>query len=191
NAISLRSVDSVKFAASARPPDMRVGFAAVGDAVHNAPLRENRISPGETHANDPMSDVRMSGSTGKSVRAVAFWPGATTNRSCLPHASHRNAIVLPSGDHAGADGYLIWEMRSMVMLPRGGSASAGAARHRSRAAPIERAGTFMADDYRLVRLKPPFDVAQGGPEALEGPDATYGLDSGAGSAGCRSGRTRS
>jgi hypothetical protein len=32
----------------------------------------NRISVGETHANDAMSDVRMSASTLKSVNATGF-----------------------------------------------------------------------------------------------------------------------
>ncbi len=40
-------------------------------------------------------------------------------------------------------------------------------------------------DLVLVRLKPPFGVAQGGPEALEGPDATDGGASDAGAIGIR------
>src|ERR1035441_4882867 len=39
--------------------------------------------------------------------------------SCLPAASHRNAMVLLSGDQAWSVGYLISEMRSIVMLPFG------------------------------------------------------------------------
>src|SRR2546428_6133123 len=60
-ATSFRSSDSVKFAASARPPDIRAGFDVDGDTVHKTPSLANRISSGETHANDEMSDVRMSG----------------------------------------------------------------------------------------------------------------------------------
>ena len=74
----------------------------------------------------------MSGSTGKSVSATGVCPGVTTNRSCLPHASHRKATILPSGDQAGADGYLICEMRSMVMLPRGDCETAAGALASSR-----------------------------------------------------------
>jgi hypothetical protein len=119
--------ESVKFAASARPPETRAGLAVDGDTVHSVPFIENSSSLGDIHAK--RSDVRRADVRvdGKSVSATGFWPGVTTNRSCFPHASHRNATIDPSGDHAGADGYLICEMRSMVMLPRGGSAAAGIA----------------------------------------------------------------
>src|SRR4029453_3933350 len=129
--------ESVKFAASARPPETRAGFGATGDTVQSVPFMEKSNSVGEIQANDPMSAVRMAGSTGKSVNATGFCPGVTTKRSCLPHLSHRNATIDPSGDQAGADGYLICEMRSIVMLPRGGSAAAGVASntHTRRRAP--------------------------------------------------------
>ena len=147
NAISLRSLESVKLAASASPPETRAGLADAGDTVQRTPSLANRISSADTHANDEMSDVLMSGSTGKSVSATGFWPGATTNRSCLPQASQRNATLFPSGDHAGADGYLICEMRSIVMLPRGASAAAGIADDRQRMTAMTDARRFMADDY--------------------------------------------
>ena len=94
-----------------------------------------------------MSDVRMSGSTGKSVSAIGGWPGVTTKRSCLPHASQRNATVFPSGDQAGDDGYLIREMRSIVMLPRAVWAPAIGGRERVAAMHRTDAESFMAEDY--------------------------------------------
>src|SRR4051812_530570 len=72
-----------------------------------------------------MSESNRSGSTGKSVSRAGAPPGETTNRSCFPAASHRNATVFPSGDQVGLVGYLMFAIRSMVMLPRGGSAAAG------------------------------------------------------------------
>ncbi len=146
-AISLRSFDSVKLAASANPPATRIGFAAAGDTVHSTPSLENRISVGDTHANDAMSDVRISGSTGKSVSAIGGWPGVTTKRSCLPHASQRNATVFPSGDQAGDDGYLIREIRSIVMLPRAVWAPAIGGRERVAAMHRTDAESFMTEDY--------------------------------------------
>src|ERR1700752_1594061 len=70
-----------------------------------------------------MSETSRSGSGGKSVSATAVLPGVTTKRSSFPAASQRKAIFVPSGDHAGLVGYLIAEIRSMVMLPRGPSAA--------------------------------------------------------------------
>ena len=66
-----------------------------------------------------MSERSMSGSTGKSVKAIGALPGLTMNRSCFPAASHRKAMVFPSGDHCCSVGYLMSAMRSIVMLPRG------------------------------------------------------------------------
>ena len=42
-------------------------------------------------------------------------------------------------------------------------------------ASVERESAFKT---AMVRLKPPFDDAQGGPELVEGPDATYGFGTG-------------
>src|SRR3954471_1532979 len=142
-AIVRRSFDSVKLPASERPPDTRAAFGDVGDTVHSAPSFEKRISVGDTQEKDATSDVRMSGSTGKSVSATGFWPGETTNRSCLPQESQRKATIFPSGDQAGADGYLMCEMRSMVMLPRGVSAAAGIATKRHTASPMIGATGFI------------------------------------------------
>src|ERR1700735_1344563 len=66
-----------------------------------------------------MSETSKSGSTGKSVRATGVPPDLTMKRSCLPAASHRKAIVLPSGDQRCSEGYLMSAIRSIVMLPRG------------------------------------------------------------------------
>src|SRR5262249_40122017 len=151
NAIDFLSLDKAKFPASARPPDIRVGFAEDGDTVHSTPSFENRIWSADTHANDVTSDVRMSGSTGKSVSATGFCRGVTTKRSCFPQASQRKATILPSGDQAGADGYLICEMRSIVMLPRGGSAATGSARDRDTTRAMSDANNFMDGLCRFVR----------------------------------------
>ena len=99
-----------------------MGVAVATATPHSWPSLPNQISSFEIHANAPMSDTSSSGSTGKSVSRTGALPGVTTNRSCLPAASHRNATLVPSGDHAGLVGYLMSAMRSMVMLPRGGSA---------------------------------------------------------------------
>src|ERR1700755_1992848 len=76
-------------------------------------------SSGEVHSKWWMSEVRISGSTGKLVRATGCSPALTMKRSCLPAASHKKAIVFPSGDHCWPVGYLISAIRSMVILPRG------------------------------------------------------------------------
>jgi hypothetical protein len=54
---------------------------------------------------------------------------------------------LPSGDHAGDEGYLIREMRSMVMLPRGVSAPAGVASRRIVATHSVADENLMVEDY--------------------------------------------
>ena len=123
-ASSLRSADRLNAPASPSAPAIGAGSPVVALTFHSRPLRPKRISSFEIHAKAPRSDCSRSGSTGKSVRATAWLPGVTTNRSCLPAASHRNATFLPSGDHAGLVGYLMSAIRSMVMLPLGGSASA-------------------------------------------------------------------
>src|SRR5262245_58634315 len=97
-----------------------------------------------------MSAVRMSGSTRRSVSAIGFCPAVTTNRTCLPHASQRKAMVLPSGDQAGADGYRICEMRSMVMLPRGDSVAAETASDAQAIAQAKQALTFMSASRKSV-----------------------------------------
>ena len=56
---------------------------AAGDTVHSTPSFENRISVGETQANDVTSEVRMSGSTGKSVSAIGFRPGVDDEQILL------------------------------------------------------------------------------------------------------------
>jgi hypothetical protein len=66
-----------------------------------------------------MSEIKVSGFTGKSVRATGCPPALTMKRSCFPAASHKNATVFPSGDHCCSVGYLISAMRSIVMLPFG------------------------------------------------------------------------
>src|SRR5262245_17461463 len=68
NAISFLSRDNVKLPASPSPPPYRDGFApAIGATVHRPPSREKRISFADSQVNELMSDVRMSGSSGKSV----------------------------------------------------------------------------------------------------------------------------
>ena len=124
NAIWTRSGASVKAPASASAPLMRAGFAAVADTLHNWPSLPKSSSPFDVQATAPMSDTSRCGSTGKSVSCTGVCPGVTTNRSCLPAASHRNATLVPSGDHVGLVGYLMSAMRSMVMLPLAGSACA-------------------------------------------------------------------
>jgi uncharacterized membrane protein (DUF485 family) len=82
--------------------------------------------------------------TRERLRFAARWPGVTTKRSCFPQASQRKATILPSGDQAGAEGYLICEMRSIVMLPRGGSAAVGTASDRQTRAPVTDDGNLMS-----------------------------------------------
>ncbi len=126
-AITWRSRDRLKAPASPRAPGIGAGVPLAALTFHSRPLRPNRISSFEIQAKAPRSDCSRCGSTGKSVSATGRLPGVTTNRSCLPAASHRNATFVPSGDQAGLVGYLMSAMRSMVMLPFGGSAKAAAA----------------------------------------------------------------
>src|SRR5687768_15689419 len=104
-AICFLSLDRMKFPPSVRS-ETRTGFGEDGDTVHSSPSLPNRIWSGETHARRLISDNSMSASTGKSVSATGFSPGVTTNKSCLPAASHRNATRLPSGDQVALVGYL-------------------------------------------------------------------------------------
>src|SRR3984885_8864299 len=91
-----------------------------------------------------MSETSKSGSTGKSVRATGVPPDLTMKRSCLPAASHRNAIVLPSGDQPCSEGYLMSAMRSIVMLPRGACwATAGKSKPRKPINKRQTEGDFL------------------------------------------------
>src|SRR5262249_19765949 len=159
--MSARSLESANDAASDRPPDARSGFAARGETVQRTPSLAKRISSADRHANAVMSDVRISGSTGKSVSWTGGRPGVATKRSCLPHASQRNATIVPSGDQTGDEGYLMREMRSIVMLPRGASAVMDGTTRVSSAAQSAAGRDCMADDSPSpMRSRPPTGAHQ-------------------------------